>query len=784
MALLTVTLALGIGANAAVFTVLDTVLLRPLPYPAPDRLVRLFESNDSSPRMGVSSPNFHDWREQATSFAALAAYAGGPETILGGREPVVADVYRVTEDFLRVLGTSPQLGRDFETAEHQVGGPPAVVVSNRFWRDVLGGEPDLSRLVVHVERYACRVVGVMPAGFAFPERADLYLPKGLDVDPSRRTAHNLRVIGRLAPGVSVEAARAEMQAIAARLEAEYTADHDAERVVVVDLREQLTGQVRRGLVLLQVVVLFVLFAACANVAGGLLTRGAERRKELGIRAALGASRVTLVRDLLVEGSALAMAGGAVGSLLAWWGVRTLRALGPSWLPRLAELSLDWRVVAFVAGVSAATVLLFGMLPALQGSRVDVRESLTADGRSVSATMRSRTRHLLVGIEVALALTLLLGTGLLLRSLVNVMTADAGFNAGGVLAMRVTLPPSRYTDVTSGAMFFDRALARLARLPGVSAAGVTSALPLAGPSASGGFQIESRPDLSSADWQRGPLAGYRLASPDYFRALGIPVVRGRSFTDGDTARTALVAVVNQALADRYFPGGDPVGQRIRFLGMDEENPWLTIVGVAANVRHDGLDSAPAPEVFAHYAQLPFRTRSGMVMVVRTATGDAAALGAAARGAIRMLDPEVPLVLERMVDVVNESVGNRRLTVGLVGAFTLVAFLLSMAGIYGVVSHTVTSRTREMGIRMALGADARSVVLLVLRSSALGFGAGVVAGLAGGLMAARAMRGFLFDVAPTDPLSFTAAVGVLTITALLAAWLPARRATRIDPLQALQ
>jgi putative ABC transport system permease protein len=783
-ALLVLPLALGIGANAAVFTVVNGVLLRPLPYPEPDRLVRLFESNDISPRMGVATPNFLDWQEQAGSFEAMALYQGGPDTVLGGTHPVVAGVWYVSRDFFHVLGVTPARGRVFRDEETVFGGAPAVVVSDTFWRRQLGAEPDLSRFTLRVGNWSCQVVGVLPAGLAFPERADVYLPRELLEDRSSRTAHNARAIARLRPGRALESAGAEMSAIAARLLAEHRGAIDAQDVVVVPLHEQMTERVRTALVLLQIVVLFVLLAACANVATGLLTRGTERRRELAIRAAIGASRGRLVRQLLVETLALAAVGGAAGLWLAVLTVRAFRSLDVDWLPRIGHLDVDLHVMLFTAGVTAGAALVAGLAPSLYGTRVDLREALAAEGRSSSPAAGASVRHVLVGVEVALALVLLLGSVLLVRSLGNLLDVDTGFDPRGVITAEVTLPGVAYGEPATARAFYDRVLARVSALPGVEATGVTSALPLTYSSANGGFRIESRPELSVADWQKGPVAGYRLASDAYFATLGIPLRRGRTFTFADGPGAPSVAIVNQALARQYFPDGDPIGERIQFHGMDRENPWLTIVGVVGDVRQASLDVPPAAEVFVPYGQLPYRTRYTMVLAVRASSGDAAALAGPVRTALRAVDPDVPVAIETMEARVRESVSDRRFTLFLVAAFTAIVFTLAVIGVFGVIAHAVMLRTREIGIRVALGAEPRAIVAMMMRGAAPGLLGGLAGGLVGAYALTRAIERFLFGVSPTDPLSFLLAAAALAATGALAAWLPARRATRVDPVAAMQ
>jgi putative ABC transport system permease protein len=575
-----------------------------------------------------------------------------------------------------------------------------------------------------------------------------------------------------------------MSAIAARLRAEYPGANDAERVVVVPLHEQMTERVRTALVLLQAVVLLVLLAACANVATGLLARGTERRRELAIRAAIGASRGRLVRLLLGESLVLAVIGGAAGCWLAAIGVGAFRGLDVPWLPRLGELAVDLNVLLFTAGVATLAAIASGLAPSLYGTRVDLREGLASEGRSSSPPGHTPVRHLLVGLEVALALVLLLGAVLLLRSLSNLLDVEPGFDPRGVITAEVTLPGVTYGNAASARAFYDRALAQVSALPGVAAAGVTSALPLTQSSATGGFRIESRPDLSAVDWQKGPVAGYRLVGDEYFATLRIPLLRGRTFTQADGPDAPVVAIVNQTLVRQYFGDRDAIGERIQFLGMDQENPWLAIVGIVGDVRQAGLDSPPAAEVFVPYRQLPSRARYTMVLSARATSGDAAALALPLQAALRGVDPEVPFVVDTMEARVRESVSDRRFTLLLVGAFATVVFVLAVIGVFGVIAHAVTMRTREIGIRIALGAEPRAIVAMMIRGAAPGLLGGLAAGLAGGYALTRAIEQFLFGVSPNDPLSFLLAAAALAVTGGIAAWIPSRRATRVDPVAAMQ
>jgi predicted permease len=780
-----VTLALGIGANSAVFSVVSATLLRPLPYPEPQRLVHLFEASEHSSRMAVSAPNFRDWHERSRSFEAMAGYAGGTETVLGGTEPVRARTWMVSRDFFDVFAVAPRLGRTFVAEESALGGTPAAVVSHGFWQRVLGGATDLPALRLRIGTFSCRVVGVMPAGFAYPAGADVWIPLELEKDDSGRTGHNLRVVARLRASASIDRARAEMDAIAARLQQEHPGDNDARRVTVVDLREVLVGGTRKMLWLLQCVVGLVLLAACANVASGLLTRGVARRKELAIRAAIGASRPALVLQLLTESLALALAGSMTGLVLAAWLLRTFRSLAPAGLPRVDEAGIDAVVAGFALVLSILATLVFGLVPALMATRSDLRDVLSAGGRLSAAPDRARLRDLLVSVEIALALVLLVGTGLLARSLARLVDVDPGFDPRGVMTADVTVPGVHYPDETRSAAFYRDLLEHVARQPGVRSVGLTSALPLGEYDPSGGLEIEGLRVDTGGDWQKGPVASYRLVGGDFFATLGIPVLRGRAFRISDEAGAPPVAIVNQAMAQRYWPGSDPIGRRLRFLGMDRDNPWLTIVGIVGNVRHEGIDAPAVPAVYVHYLQLPFRTRWTTTVVAR-ASGEGAtgALAGVLRRAIRSRDANVPVQFSTLEERVGASLDHRRFLLALVAGFTTIALVLAIVGVYGVVAHAVAQRTPEIGVRVALGADPRSVLALVARGALPAVAGGLGAGLVAALVAAQAVGSFLFELTPTDPLTLGSVLALLAAVAVLAALLPARRAVRIDVVSALQ
>jgi putative ABC transport system permease protein len=778
------TLGAGIGGTTAVFSGVHAVLLRSLPYPGADRIVMISEANVRTRTMGVSYPNFRDWEADARSFEAMAAWSGSRSTVIGGQEPIVTGVYLVTGGFFDVMATAPVLGRTFVDEERRLHGTPAVIVSHGFWERALGRRTDLEALTLRVHGLVAPVVGVMPAGFAYPPGADVWIPKELFPDESSRTAHNLRVVARVRADVTHAEAQAEMSAIAARLEALHGDDHDGTDAAVVRLQDRLVSASRPLLLVLLGAVVVVLLGACASVASMLVARAADRRRELAVRIALGATRGGVLRLLLIEHLVLGLAGGALGLALSGAFIRGLVALAPPQLPRLDDIALDATVMLFAAGLAVLTSFLCGLIPALQVSRPDVREALVEAGRGMSAGGRSRTRVALVGVEVALAVVLVSGAGLLVRSFVNLLATDPGFQPAGVITMETTLPGDTYEDAARAVQFYRQLLDRVAATPGVARAALINTPPLSGFDASGAFLHEHQDwnDIAG-DWT-AQSASYRVVSGEYFQAMGIPIARGRTFDDRDVAGAEFVAVINQALAARHFAGRDPLGARIRFAGMDRDNPWLTIIGVAADVRH-ALTGDPTHEVYVHFPQRPDRMAWFVTTVARLEPAATAEMVAPRlRDAVRMLDQDVPAELSTLAASFDRSVADRRFAVLLITGFGALALLLAAAGLYGVLSQTVAARTPEIGVRMALGAAPGAVVGLVLRDTAAAVGAGAAVGLAAALLLSRLLTPLLYQVTAADPLAYAAALGVLALVALAAGLMPARRATRVDPVVAIR
>jgi putative ABC transport system permease protein len=778
------TLALGIGANAAIFSVVNGVLLRPLPYKEPERLMMLWEANERVRNNPVSHQNFADWRARQQSFEFIAAFSGrwgGPQTVTGGSEPERAYVVSVYRDFFNVLGVAPIVGRVFLPEESQPDATPVVVVSHGFWRRRLGGSPDLTnnRLTIGARSY--NVIGVMPPGFSFPAETDLWVSKEqFGADAGARSSHNYVGVARLKPNVTREQAQAEMTEIARRIIQEDASDQQHYDVNVISVKDQLTGSVRRGLLILFGAVGCVLLIACANVANLTLARALGRQKEIAIRAALGAARARIVRQLLTESLLLALAGGALGLLIAYWLVKALVAFGPA-IPRLDEIGVDGGAVAFTFGVSLLTSLLCGLAPGLSASRPDINEALKEGGRGAGGSS-GLSRGALVVAEVALTLVLLVGAGLLIRSLWRVMQINPGFNPEGALTMQVSLPESEYGGGARKIAFYRQLLERLKSIPGVEAAGMVNNLPMGGVNINGQFGVAGRPQ------DQYGYAGYRVVSPDYFRTMNIPLRSGRYFTDQDSESSEPVAIISQRVADTFFRNEYPLGKRVLSVNdasreeLDQAEKWPKIVGVVGDVKHLGLENRDSADLYVCYAQRPRRI-GDMIVTVRTAI-EPAALAPALRQEVKKLDANLPVSFEAMGQIFARSTATRRYNVILLGAFAALALLLAVIGIYGVMSYAVSQGAREIGIRVALGAQARDILKLVVGQGLLLTLIGVGAGIAGALALTRLFANLLFEVTTTDPLTFVGMPVLLASVALVACYIPARRATKVDPLVALR
>jgi predicted permease len=777
------TLALGIGANSAIFSVVHAVLLRPLPYEQPDRLVEVAQTWKGN-FTGVYSPqNFLDTAAQAQSFEAMAAIDGGGATLTGRGAPTRIEAAEVSASFFEVLRVRPALGRAFSAEQNETGHTKVAVVGNDLWRRRFGADPGLVGQTVQLNREPYRVVGVAPAGFAYPEGVEIWTP--IEYDTRFRTqsrgAWYLGAIGRLKPGVSVARAREEVEMIAARLAREYPDANEGVGGDLLPLQEGMVGSSRPALLVLFGAVGLVLLIACVNVANLLLARVAARETELAVRSALGAGRGRLVRQLLTESAVLGLLGGAAGLLLASLSLDTLLGLNPQGLARLGEVQVDRAVMAFALVLSVATGLLFGAFPALHTTRHATAQALREGSRGLLTGHGGRLRAGLVVGQMALAMVLLAGAGLLIRSFAQLRRVDPGFRTESALTLRLSLPDMAYGTEPQRGAFFEELRTRLSSLPGVREMGAVAGLPLAGTRFTISFEVEGRPKLPPA---QQPSMEVRVASTDYFKTMGIPVKRGRGFERLDGPEARQVVLLSESAVRRYFPGEEALGQRITLgLGREEgrPRPGGEVVGIVGDVKESGLSKDAPPTIYLAYAQLPTST---IDVVLRTAVSPRA-LVPSVEAAVHGLDPDLPIARMRTLEeVVGRSVSEPRFYMVLLGAFAAVALLLAALGIFGVMSYAVVQRSREIGIRVALGAHPADVRRMVLGRAFLLVGMGVGLGLLGAMALSRTVRSLLFNLSPTDPVTLGGVALLLTAVALLASYLPARRATRVDPLVALR
>ena len=783
------TLALGIGANAAIFSVVNAVLINPLPYREPDRLVQFWETNPLKnwTQANVAPANLFDWQEQSQSFTEIAAYMGSDKKGPGmmglqlnaGGEPERLEGLSVTGNIFSVLGVSAMIGRTLTEEDTWAGQHRVVVLSHGLWQRRFGADPKVVGQVVTLNGVGREVVGVMPPGFYFPSKeAEMWVPMGWErvAIGQLRRPHFLRAVGRLKPGVTVEQAQAEMQAIAARLEAQYPDTNTQMGVGVGPLKEWIVSDVRLPLLLLLGAVGFVLLITCANVANLLLSRAAARAREVAIRSALGAGRWRIVRQLLTESLLLAALGATAGLLLALWFKDLLVAFSPGDIPRLDELRLDWRVLVFTLAVTLLTTLLTGLAPALQSSRQRMASALNEGGQKGALGQGRRVRSVLVVVEVALALVLAAGAGLMMRSFMRLRGVDPGFDPQNTLTLRVSLPRARYPEDSQQRAFFEEAERLVSSLPGVVAAGATTVPPLKGYRWTGDMTIEGR---SPEDYVRE--VRHKEITPEYFRAIGLTLLRGRFFDGSDMEETQPTIIVNDTLARRYFPGEDAVGKRLKFTKPDIESPWQTIVGVVSDEKQDSLSAEVKPEIYQSHLQT---AQNEMTLVVRAKTDPRALIGAI-REQLRTIDPGLPVYdVKTMGDVIYESLARERFIMLLLIVFAVLAFALAAVGIYGVMSYAVAQRTREIGVRIALGAQGRDILRMVVGQGMLLAALGVVIGVAAALLLTRVMSSLLYGVSATDPATFSAMALLLACVALAACYVPARRAARVDPMVALR
>ena len=771
----TLTLALGIGANTAMFGVMRGVLLRPLPYPDPDRIVRVFEIVPQSGRFSVSPAAYFDWRDQNASFEAIAAYSSGGMTLSDGTTSERVNGAGVSAPLFDVLRVPPALGRSF-TASEDLGPARVVIISHRLWQRRFAGDPDVLGRSLTINGSPVTVIGVMPEGFSFPSlEADLWTPLGVNPVGASRGGHYLSVIARLKDGQSVESAGTEMRGIAERLALEYPEMSAGESAGVIALHEDIVGGVRRPLLTLLVAVGLVVLIACGNVANLLLVRASTAGKDFAIRLALGARPHRVVRQMLTESLVLAFIGGLVGVGLAYLAMGPIRALAAGSVPRTDGIQVESSVLFFALGLSIVTGLVFGAAPAWQASRSNLTDALKDGGRSAVGGRGRRIRSALVVVEVALSLMLLVGASLLLRSFANLTAVDPGFDARGVLTFRVALPASPPNPDEHRRTYYGTLLERLAALPDARAVGMTQSLPLQGRYVLS-VTFQGRPDPLPAE---RPSANYRAISPGYFDALNVPLSRGRVFSERDTATAPLVAIIDETFARRHFPNEDPIGR-----GLDIGNGtdgFVEIVGIVADVRHEGLELTTEPTMYVPFAQDPFGT---MAVVIRS-DREPLALAPAVRTIMQDVNRGVPpFAIAALADVVDGSMASRRFSTLLLGSFAGIALFLAAVGLYGVLSYAVTQRTQEIGVRLAIGAAPPQLLRMVVGDGLKLTLAGIALGLAGALALSRLVTSLLFDVTPFDPVSYVLPAVILLAVSVLACHIPARRAMRVDPILALR
>ncbi|MGI9065747.1 MAG: ABC transporter permease [Pyrinomonadaceae bacterium] len=791
-------LALGIGANTAIFSVVNAVLLRPLPYEESDRLVALNEKSPVLDVMSISYPNFTDWRSQNHVFEKIGAYNRNSYNLTGVGEAERIPTAQVSADLFSVLRVNAAVGRVFTNEEDKPGATPVVVLGHGLWQRRFGGQPNIINQVLTFNGKGYTVIGVMPQGFQYPSRADM--PVGqLSGDPNWQQRGNhpgLFAVARLKPGATLAQAEADMDNIAANLERQYPDTNAGNRVGMKPLLEIYVGDARGTLWVLFGAVAFVLLIACANIANLLLARAKARQKEMAIRTAMGAGRWRIARQLLTESVLLALVGGALGLLVARWGIQLILYISPDAIPRWREINLDWKVLAFTISVSLLTGILFGLVPALQAGEVDVNETLKETGRGTSG--KHWLRSSLVVVEVATTLVLLIGAGLMIRSFYRLQNVNPGFSYARLASFTVSLPQKKYVTEEQRTEFFRRLLENIRTLPGVEASAAASGLPLGNNGWQTSFVVDGQP-IPPRD--QTPLMEACSVTPDYFRAMNIPLLRGRYFTDQDNRSflagrdltkleegERLVAGVNAIIIDeefarRHWPNEDAVGKRIK-LGGDENSVLLTVVGVVGRVKMEGLsqDSKRVQGYFPYW-QLP---PNGMALaVIVKATGDPNQLIASAREQVKQVDPDQPIYnIKTMDEIRAESVAPERLNLTLLSIFAGIALVLAMVGIYGVMSYTVTQRTHEIGIRMAIGAQPRDVFKMVIGQGMALALIGVALGLVGAFGLTRLMASMLFGIEPTDPATFASIAVLLTLVALVACYIPGRRATKVDPVVSLR
>ena len=774
-------MALGIGANTAVFSVVNAVLLKALPYNDPDRIVTLASLWTKDGHHGsVSSADFHDWHDQSTAFETMAYYKGWERSVSAG--PAAEYVYatHVTPEFFRVFRVQPLVGREFVAEEAKPGGTGAVIVSNVYSVNHFGSSTNALGHTVRMAGKTLNIVGVMAPGFRFPDQTDIWFPaNSFEPETPSRGAHNYLVVGRLKEGVSLEQAQVQMTAVGARLTEKYPDSNAGKSVVVTRVRDEMVSEFRLTLWVMLAAVGVVLLIACANLANMLLAKAVGRTREIAIRAAVGASRGRVVRQLATESILLALLSGAIGVLMALWGSRALVALAPGDIPRLSETGIDTRVLLFAFGTSLVACLLFGLAPGLQALRVDLNQSLKqGTTRSAGGGVDNRMRSTLVVAEIALSVVLLAGAGLLIKSFLALENVALGFRPEKILVMSASVPSSDLESAKRATRFYKELLVEVGSLPGALNSGATMAAP-PDTASNGGYWIDFLPKELNVS---APQAVFSVVAPGTFATLGIPLRSGRDFNDGDDYGAPRTAIINEALAKAAFPVGDPIGHSIHCgLDLDSMNA-MKIVGVVGDIRQDGPTRPPSPEIYMPYQQHP-EPSTALSVLVRTPS-DPSALTAALRDKVMKLSSDVPVKFTTIEASLTENLAAPRFRTLLLGIFAGLAVCLALAGVYGVMSYVVGQRSNEIGLRMALGASQSDVLRLVLRQTLLLVGAGIVIGLAGAAAVTQFLTSILFGVRATDPAIYAAVVALLVLTALGASYVPARRAMRVDPMVALR
>jgi putative ABC transport system permease protein len=801
-----ITLALGIGACTAIFSIVDAVLLRSLPYPGADRVVQMREVSETGARMAFADPNFRDVRERNRSLEAVAEYGGSMETITGGSEPLRARVLVATNDFFRVLGVAPLVGRAFLPEDAKDGGKQVAVVSHGFWQKALGGRADLAGVKLRISDRVFDVIGVMPPGFSYPQGFDVWTPRELFPPQTSRSGHNWDVFARIKSGVTLEQARADLSAIFRQIKQENGNEADAVDIAAIPLHEFTVGDTKNMLLIVLAAVGFLLMVACANVANLLLAQATARQKEFAVRAALGATRLRLAAQFVTENALLALIAGAIGALFAIWGVDLMIGLNQSSLPRANEIGVDARALGFTFGLALFVAVALGLATVARLSQNDLHDNLKGGGRGQTGhAVGARLRGALVVAQVALTLVLLTGAGLLGKSFYRLLQVDPGFRAESAVVMDLSLPgytgpdrdqrlveafrrmmagggmaespsePAEYVEFRQRQwLFYQQLLDGLSKLPGVVAVGGANGVPMDGARGDGTFWMDNNPAKTGN-------ADYRVTSAGYFAAMGIPVLRGRVFDESDKPEAPHAAVISQSLARKYWPNENPIGKRIQFGNMDGDLRLFSIVGVVGDVRGYGLDADARPTVYGNALQRPPFTE---ISIVVRAQADPATLRSSLSRTVRALNSELPVSFRTLQQIFSSSLDQRRFSLVIISVFAAVAIALAVMGVYGVMAYAVAERTKEIGVRMALGATIGDVLKLVMGQGGKLIAAGVTLGVIGSLLLTRLLASLLYGVSATDPTTFAGVALSLVGVALLAALIPARRATKVDPMVALR